>query len=252
MKIDKIFLTHFHGDHILGLPGMIQSMAFRGRTEPLEIYGPPGLYQLVEYMKNLGYFAMSFEIIINEITEGTVLEDEDYIIRCCRTEHSVLNFAYSIEEKRSPKFIKEKALSLGVKPGPAYGKLQSGLPVKVGEKIITPEQVLGEKRTGRKIVYSGDTMACDQMINFSNGSDILIHESTFNNSHRDKAYETGHSTSAMAAEIAQKSGVKKLILTHISTRYKDTKVLEREATEIFENSCIAEDMMIWEVKQHEP
>jgi ribonuclease Z len=90
------------------------------------------------------------------------------------------------------------------------------------------------------------------MINFSNGSDILIHESTFNNSHRDKAYETGHSTSAMAAEIAQKSGVKKLILTHISTRYKDTKVLEREATEIFENSCIAEDMMIWEVKQHEP
>jgi ribonuclease Z len=252
MKIDKIFLTHFHGDHILGLPGLIQSMAFRGRTEPLEIYGPQGLYQLVDCMRGLGYFAMSFEIKVYEISEGTVLENNDYIICCCKTEHSVLNFAYSIEEKRSPKFNKEKALSLGVKPGPAYGKLQSGVPVKIGEKLITPEQVLGEKRNGRKIVYSGDTLACDQMINFSLESDILIHESTFNNSHKDKAYETGHSTSAMAAEIAEKSNVKKLILTHISTRYKDTKVMEREAIEIFEDSCIAEDIMTVKVKQHDP
>ena len=252
MKIDKIFLTHFHGDHILGLPGMIQSMAFRGRTEPLDIYGPPGLYQLVDYMKNFGYFSLSFEIVVHEISEGNVLENEEYVIRCCKTEHSVLNFAYSIEEKRNPKFIKEKALALGVKPGPAYGKLQSGLPVKVGGKIITPDQVLGEKRKGRKIVYSGDTRACKQMIKFSNESDILIHESTFNNSHRDNAYETGHSTAAMAADIAEKSDVKKLILTHISTRYKDTKILEREAMEIFENSCVAEDMMWVKVEQHEP
>jgi ribonuclease Z len=252
MKINKIFITHFHGDHILGLPGMIQSMAFRGRTEPLDIYGPPGLFVLVENMKNLGFFALSFDIKIHEISEGLVIDDNDYIIKCCKTEHSVLNFAYCMEEKRSPKFIKEKALSLGIMPGPDFGKLQHGIPIKVGENIVNPEQVLGKERKGRKIVYSGDTLACDQMIKFSKDADLLIHESTFNNSHTDKAYETGHSTASMAAETAKKAQVKRLIITHISTRYKDTKTLEREALEVFENSRAAEDMMIVEVKRDEP
>lgn len=251
MKISKIFITHFHGDHILGIPGLIQSMAFRGRKDPLEIYGPPGLSRLVDNMKSLGYFAISFDILINEISEGIILEGKDYQISSLKMDHSVLNLAYSIEEKRSPKFIKEKAMQLGVKPGPAYGKLQSGIPVKVGEKIIKPEQVLGNERKGRKIVYSGDTLACNEMISFARKADILIHESTFNNSHRDKAFETGHSTAEMAAEIAKKAEVKQLIITHISTRYKDTKTLEREALEVFENSCIAEDLMKLEVKQHD-
>lgn len=251
MKINKIFITHFHGDHILGIPGLIQSMAFRGRTEPLEFYGPPGLHQLIDNMRHLGYFALSFKIFVNEVSEGVVLEGEDYQISCLMTEHSVLNFAYSIEEKRSPKFIKEKALELGVKPGPAFGQLQKGIPVKIGKTIIKPEQVLGEERKGRKIVYSGDTLACSQMVNFAKNADILIHESTFNNSHKDKAFETGHSTAEMAADIAKKADVKKLIITHISTRYKDTQSLEREALDVFEATCIAEDLMKLEVKQHD-
>jgi len=252
MKINKIFITHFHGDHILGIPGMIQSMAFRGRTEPLSIFGPPGLKELIENIKNLGYFALSFEIKVLEFSDGTVLDEEKYSVRCCRTEHSVLNIAYGINEKKSPKFIKELALECGVKPGPDFGKLQRGIPVKVGEKIINPEQVLGKDRKGRIIVYSGDTRPCNQMINFSKDADILIHESTFNNSHKDNAIETGHSTAAMAAEIAKKANVKILLLTHISTRYKDTKTLEKEALEVFENSIVADDMMILEVKQHDP
>jgi ribonuclease Z len=162
-----------------------------------------------------------------------------------------LNIAYSINEKRSPKFIKELALEHGVMPGPDFGKLQRGIPVKVGEKIINPTQVLGKDRKGRKIVYSGDTSPCNQMINFSKDADILIHESTFNNSHKDNAIETGHSTAAMAAEIAKKANVKLLLLTHISTRYKDTKTLEKEALEVFENLIIADDMMSLEVKQNE-
>jgi len=251
MKIDKIFLTHFHGDHILGVPGMIQSMAFRGRTKPLTIFGPPGLNELIENIKNLGYFALSFEIKVHEVSIGIVLDEKDYLISCCRTEHSVLNIAYSIIEKRSPKFIKELALECGVKPGPDFGKLQRGIPLKIGEKIVNPKQVLGPERKGRKIVYSGDTSPCTQMINFSKDADILIHESTFNNNHKDNAIETGHSTAAMAAEIAKKANVKKLLLTHISTRYKDTKILEKEALEIFENSIVVDDLMSLEVKQNE-
>jgi ribonuclease Z len=252
MKIDKIFITHYHGDHFLGIPGMIQSMAFRGRKEPLHIFGPPGLSEFVDNIKNLGYFALTFEIIVHEVTDGIVYNQEDYYISCCRTEHSVINLAYSINEKRSPKFLKKRALKCGVKPGPDFGKLQRGIPVLVGEIIIKPEQVLGEDRTGRKIIYSGDTRSCPQLIEFSMDADLLIHESTFNNSHTDKAYETGHSTAAMAAELAKNANVKQLILTHISTRYKDSKTLEKEALEVFENSSVAEDMMVVEVKQNEP
>lgn len=251
MKISKIFITHFHGDHILGIPGMIQSMAFRGRSKPLKIFGPPGLSELIKNMLKLGYFALSFEIKVYEVSEGIILDNDDYCVRCCRAEHSILNLAYSIIEKRSPKFLKDKALKLGVKPGPNYGKLQNGIPVIVGEKLINPEQVLGEERKGRKIVYSGDTRACEQMIKFSKGADLLIHESTFNNSHFDKACETGHSTSAMAANIAKTARVKKLILTHLSTRYQDTKILKKEALEVFENSVLADDLMVVEVEQHE-
>jgi ribonuclease Z len=252
MKIDKIFITHYHGDHFLGIPGMIQSMAFRGRKLPLHLFGPPGLSEFVDNMKNLGYFALTFEIIVHEVTDGIVHEQEDYYISCCRTEHSVLNLAYSINEKRSPKFLKERAIECGVKPGPDFGKLQRGIPVMVGDRIIKPEQVLGENRTGRKIIYSGDTRPCRQLTEFSKDADLLIHESTFNNSHTDKAYETGHSTAAMAAELAKEAHVKLLLLTHISTRYKDSKTLEKEALEVFENSRIAEDMMVVEVKQDEP
>jgi len=183
---------------------------------------------------------------------GIVLENEDYIVSCCKMEHAVLNFAYSINEKRSPKFFKERALACGVTPGPDFGTLQRGFPVKVGNKIVTPEKVLGKERRGRKIVYSGDTGPCDQMIKFSKDADILVHESTFNDSHHTNALETGHSTASMAAKIAKKADVKMLILTHISTRYRDTKTIENEAAKIFENIIVADDMMVWEVKQHEP
>ncbi len=251
MKIDKIFITHFHGDHFLGLPGIIQSMAFRGRTENLDVYGPPGLGKFIDMIKNLGYFALSFEIKAHEISDGTIIDNKNYTVSCCRMEHAVFNLGYCIYEKRSPKFLKDLAIKCGVNPGPNFGKLQRGIPVRVGERTVQPEEVLGKDRKGRKIVYSGDTGPCQQMIEFSNGADILIHESTFNNSHHTNALETGHSTASMAAEIAKKSGVEMLLLTHISTRYKDTKTLEKEATEIFENTCVADDLMIWDVKQHE-
>lgn len=249
MKINNIFITHFHGDHILGLPGIIQSMAFRGRKNPLHIFGPKGLVEMVNIIRNFGYFSLTFEIYMHEINDGIILEEENYRISCSKMNHTVLNFAYSVYEKRRPKFIKEKAITLGIKPGPDFGKLQQGIAVKVGDTVIQPEQVLGEERKGRKVVYSGDTSPSEQMIEFAKDADVLIHESTFEGMYGDKAHEMGHSTSTQAAEIAKKANVKKLILTHVSTRYKKSDILETEAREIFEDSTVAEDFMQIEIKR---
>ncbi|MGC9516639.1 MAG: ribonuclease Z [Methanomicrobiales archaeon] len=250
MKITKIFITHLHGDHFLGLAGLIQSMGFRGRKQPLNIFGPKGMVKILEYLLQLGYFSLSFDIKVHEIENGTIFEEEGYKVECCMMNHTVPNYAYSIIEKRKPKFIKEKALSYGIKPGPDYGKLQKGMPVKVGDKIIKPEQVLGPERKGIKIVYSGDTRPCPQMVKFAQNANILIHESTFESKYGDKSQENGHSTTIEAAEIAKKAKVNKLILTHISTRYKNTDLMEKEAQNIFKNSVIAEDFKEIEVKRN--
>lgn len=249
MKVNQIFITHLHGDHFLGLPGMIQSMAFRGREEPLHIFGPLRTSQIVDYIKELGYYSLSFPIYSHDVNSGLIVDSDDYQISCCPGQHTIPNLAYGIEEKRSPKFLKKKALELGLTPGPDFGKLQAGTPVKLKDKTIQPEQVLGEKRKGRKIIYSGDTRPCNNMIDFSQGADVLIHESTFDSSYQGRAIETGHSTAEDAAHIAKKAGVKKLILTHISTRYQDTDKLEKEAINIFKNSLLARDLMSFEVKR---
>jgi len=251
MKVDHIFITHLHGDHFLGLPGMIQSMAFRGRKDPLHIYGPEGMIKTVEYIKNMGYYALSFPIHAYEIMKGVILQTEEYVIECCPTHHSVLNLAYSVREKRSPKFLREKAIKLGLKPGPDFGKLQKGIPVELDGVLITPEQVLGEKREGRKIVYSGDTKPCSEMIEFASHADILIHESTYESSQEIKALENGHSTTTQAAKIGKDADVSELILTHISTRYRDMDSLRKEASQIFDKVIVAEDFMTIKVKRHE-
>lgn len=248
MKVKRIFITHLHGDHFLGLPGLIQSMAFRGRENPLYIYGPDGTKEVVESIKKLGYFALSFPIITQELHQGIFLEEDGYRISCCPVQHSVLNLAYAVEEKRAPKFLREKALKLGLTPGPDFGKLQRGEPVKLGERTIQPEEVRGGERKGRKIVYSGDTRACVEMVNLAKEADVLIHESTFDGSQEEKALTTGHSTSKSAARVAALAQVRRLILTHLSTRYRDAKKLKKEAAEIFPEVMVAEDLMSVEVK----
>ncbi len=245
MKINHIFISHLHGDHILGLPGLIQSMGFRGRSEnePLHIYGPKGLEKVKESIFNLGYFAVDFPIIIHELNEGIVVQNEEYVIECIKTNHNVENLAYSIYEKKKPRFLREKAIELGIKPGPDFGKLHNGFEIEVGGKIIKPEQVLGEDRFGIKLVYSGDTKPSHKMIELAKNATVLIHESTYNNSDEEKADTNFHSTSAQAAFIAKEANVKNLILTHISTRYTNIDDLKNEAIEIFKNTKIAHDFM---------
>ena len=249
MKVNHIFISHLHGDHFLGLPGLVQSMAFRGRTEPLHIFGPRLTAQLVENIKKLGYYSMNFPIYTHEVSSGLIFDKEEYRVYCSLAEHSIPNLAYKIEEKRSPKFLKDKAQELGLNPGPDYGKLQNGISVELNGEIIRPEQVLGKERKGRQIVYSGDTLPSESMVSFSKDVDVLIHESTFDETLKNRAVETGHSTAAEAARIAENARVKNLILTHISTRYLDTEKIHKEALDIFKSTILACDFMTFEVKR---
>ena len=245
MKISKIFITHFHGDHILGLPGLLQSMSLNGRERKLTVYGPRGLNKLKDAIYSLGYSSIEYEIDFIEIDSGVIEETEEYVIKCQSVKHNVPALAYSIEEKKKPRFLREKAIELGVPVGPAFGKLHNGEEVEIDGKIIKPEHVLGPPRKGTKITYSGDTQPCEEMIIFAKDSTLLIHESTFIQKEAQNAMDYGHSTSQDAAYVARESNSEELILTHISTRYGDeyAEIMLKEAREVFENTQIAEDFM---------
>lgn len=255
MKIDDIYITHLHGDHILGLPGIIQSLAFRGRSRPLNIYGPSGIVQLIENIKHFGYCTIGYDIIVHEIEcdECIVYEQEDFKIYAKRMKHTVVDYAYKIEEIRKPKFLRDKAISLGIKPGPLFGKLQAGESITLDNgTTITPDMVSGPPREGVKLVFSGDTIPTRGMVDFAKDVDVLIHEATFTEDMRSKAEENGHSVAADAAMIAKKANVEQLILTHLSNRFTDAKPLEDEARKIFENSTYANDFMIVSIENKKP
>lgn len=245
MKITKIFITHYHGDHILGLPGLLQSMSLNGRQTKLTIYGPKGLGKIKDAIYSLGYCAIEYPVEFVEIDSGIIIDNEQYFIEAQRVKHNVHSLAYAIEEKKKPRFLREKAIELGVPVGPAFGRLHNGEEVEINGKIIKPEQVLGEPRKGRKITYSGDTRPCEEMIMLARDSTLLIHESTFIQNEKANAEEYGHSTAVDAAYIAKDSNSKELILTHISTRYGPQygEIMLEEAQEIFENTRLAHDFM---------
>ena len=248
MKIRKIFITHFHGDHFLGLPGLIQTLGFMGRKEPLHIYGPLGIENLVESIINLGRpFDRKFEIFAYNIYDGFVLDEEMYCIKCVKVDHSVPSLGLIFEEKKGREFLVENALKLGLKPGPDFSRLQRGEIVKVGEKEILPEDVLGDRKPGFKVVYSSDTRPCKNIE--KNCKDAwLIHESTFDEKFKYNARESGHSTSVDAEKKKKNGGAKKLFLTHISARYKSGDILYKQARDIFKNTVVTRDLMIERLK----
>ncbi len=243
MKITKIFISHFHGDHILGLGGLIQSLGFRGREKDLDIYGPKGLHKIINAISSFGYFQINYNLNIHEIQDGTIIETEDYVVECAKVEHNIPSYAYSIREKKKPLFLREKAEELGIPPGPLYGKLHNGEEVEFEGRIIKPEQVLGEAKKGKKISYSGDTKPCEAMIRLARDSDILIHESTYEAEDYQRAVDNAHSTSVEAAEIAREANVNELVLTHISTRYTSDENIKSEAQKVFKNTKVARDYM---------
>lgn len=249
MKLSSIFITHFHADHFLGIPGLIQTMSFNGRTESLDIYGPSWTKQFVKLLIQLGYYKLGFAINAHELEGDDIVDKGDYFIKAVSTDHGIPSLGFVIEEKdRAGRFNRERAIELGVPVGPLFSRLQKGEPVIINGRTVLPSHVIGEKRRGRKIVYSGDTRPCESIEKESVGADLLIHDGTLADELSSWALETKHSTSSEAARIARNAKVKQLVLTHISSRYSEsTEPLFDDAKKIFENVMIAEELMEIEI-----
>jgi ribonuclease Z len=246
----KIFITHMHGDHVLGLPGLMQTMALLDRQRRLDVYGPPGIREFLECVKRTVQFALTFQVEIHEIDEeGTVCEESQYTIEAAWSNHVVPSLAYAFVEKPRPgRFFPEKAKRVGIPEGPLWSRLQQGYEVKLSTgRTVKPREVIGPPRKGRKIVYTGDTRPFKGFVKLANGANILIHDATFEDGLRDRASEDGHSTPSQAARDAREANVKNLILTHISARYSDTSLLLKQAKKIFRKTQVAEDFMEMEI-----
>jgi len=245
----KIFVTHLHGDHCIGLLGLLQTMTMQHRTEPLEIYGPNGIEEFIAANIKILNFGLSFPVMITIVKEGRIFDSKIYSIYACKANHSVITYSYLFEEKDKPgRFNLEKAKALEIPEGKLWNQLQNGIEIKIGERTIVPEQVLGEKRPGKKIGISGDTMPTKELEKFFEGCDYLVFDSTFLDETEEKAEETYHSTAKQAAMLGKNAKVKNLILTHFSARYKDeTRHLE-EAKQIHDSVITARDFLEIEIK----
>lgn len=241
----KILITHLHGDHVLGLPGLLQTMSLLGRKKSLNIYGPAGI---ANFLKCVSEYVGGpvFPVKIFEFSgEQSLYEGVRYEVKAIKAEHSIEAYSYGLTEKPRPgRFHPEKARDLGVPEGNLWGKLQRGAPVRLStDKVIQPHQVVDPPRNGRKIIYSGDTKPNPFIVEHAYKADVLIHESTFDDSMHERAEADCHTTAGQAAEIAKSACVRELVLTHISSRYPDPGILLDQAKKTFPNTIIAEDLM---------
>lgn len=244
MQTSRVLVTHFHGDHFLGLPGMVQSMSMNGREAPLDVYGPRGIERLVAELLSLGYFTPGFAVRAKELPPGSAVDCGDYVLRAIEAVHTVPCLSYVLEEKPRPgRFSLERARALGIPSGPLYSRLQAGEAVTVETRTIRPEDVLGPPRRGRKIVYTGDTMPHDGLIDAARHADVLIHDATSDAALEEKANRYGHSSARQAAQVAKAAEVGLLVLTHLSPRYEDPTTILADAKRVFENVRVAEDFL---------
>jgi len=241
VELEEVFITHFHADHFLGLPGMLKTYSLRGRETPLTVYGPAGLRRLFGALAPL-VGKLTYEVRLVELEPNEELRRDGYRIAAFAVDHGGLRaFGYAIvEDDRPGRFDAERARELGVTPGPDFGRLQRGEIVEGAHGPVRPEQVLGQPRRGRKIVIAGDTAPCEMTRLVAHGADLLIHEATFLEEEADRARETGHSTARAAARLAADAGVALLALTHVSPRYGGGE-LRDEARAVFERTIVPRD-----------
>jgi ribonuclease Z len=245
----KIFVTHLHGDHCIGLLGLLQTMTMQHRTESLEIYGPRGIEEFISANIKVLNFGLSFSVIITIVEDGMIFDSKIYSVYACKAKHSVITYSYLFVEKDKPgRFDLEKAKSLAIPEGKLWNQLQNGMEIEIEGKTIYPEQVLGKKRSGKKIGISGDTMPTKELEIFFEDCDYLVFDSTFLDEIREKAEETCHSTAKQAAIIGKNAKVKNLILTHFSARYKDEIKHLEEAKQIHNSVIAAKDFLEIEIK----
>ena len=247
LELREVFLTHFHADHYLGLPGMLKTFALRGRELPITIYGPRGLTELFSALRRIfGRLTYPFELV--ELQAGDVVDRGDYRVVTFNVVHGVPALGYALVEGPRPgRFDVEFADSLGVPAGPDRGRLQAGETIALGDgTVVTPDQVLGPARAGRKLLVTGDTAPSLSFLELAQGAELLVHEATFLEEERDRARETSHSTAREAAQVAAASGVQLLALTHLSARYFGPEIA-REARDVFPETVVPRDFDVIEI-----
>ncbi|MEM0130406.1 MAG: ribonuclease Z [Thermoplasmatales archaeon] len=246
MKIKRIFITHYHGDHFLGLPGLIQTMSFYGRSDPLEIYGPIGSSVILSNLLSIGYFSLNFDIRIKDLYGDETLDFGDYTIKSAKANHTIPALSYAFIEKDVPKFDEVKIQNLGI-PRNLLEKIRRNGSAEYLGRTIEAKDISGGIRKGRKISYSGDTRRDPALLELFRDSTILIHEATGDTSFKDKVVSYGHSTGYDAAIQARDSNSRKLILLHFSPRYADISPIVSEAKSVFPNVLAAEELQEMEV-----
>ncbi len=244
-SFEDVFFTHMHSDHVLGITGLVRTLALGGRTELLRAWVPRGGAKTLRQCINLGGERTTFPIEITEVDAGTTIPRGDHRIEAFSVDHAGSNSLgwALVEEDRLGRFNPDLARELGIPEGPLWGKIHRGQPVTLDDgRVIEAATLVGGARRGRRIVLTGDTRPCQNTIEMSRDADVLIHEATFAEEEAARALETGHSTAREAAEVARDAGARRLVLTHISARYsRDTRDLESESKRVFANTSIARD-----------
>ena len=240
----KIFVTHLHGDHCIGILGLLQTMNLQNRTESVEIFGPDGIDEFIAANIKILNFGLSFPVLISRVNEGLIVDEKDYSVFANDASHGIPAFSFRFDEKDRPgEFFPENAKALEIPEGKLWRELQMGNSIEIDGKEIFSSQVTGKRRPGRKIGVSGDTRPTDELVEFFKNCDYLSFDSTFADELKDKAVEANHSTAKEAAELAEKANVSTLILTHFSARYNDESVLLEEAKKIHDNTIAAKDLL---------
>ncbi|KAF5045032.1 Ribonuclease Z [anaerobic digester metagenome] len=248
--VDAIFITHWHADHFLGLLGLVQTMAFNGREEPLRLYGPDGVDEIIHVIEHLSTATMKFPVIGKSLRSGDEVAFNGYRVRAFATRHGMQSIGFVlVEDGRPGRFDREEAIALGVRPGPLFGRLQRGETVTVTvdgkEHEVRPEQVLGPGRPGRSVAYTGDTRFIDlRRAGVPEGVDLLIHDATYDDADRERAAEVFHATAGEAGEAATRVGARRLALVHLSSRYTSTVAHLRNATAVFSGEVLVPDDLV--------
>ncbi|WP_066060751.1 ribonuclease Z [Neobacillus soli] len=244
-RIEKIFITHLHGDHIYGLPGLLSSRSFQGGESEVTVYGPKGIKEYIHVSLSLSQTYLKYSLKVIEIDEGVIFEDEQFTVETRLLEHGIPSYGYRIVEKDRPgTLLADKLKEAGVQPGPIFKKIKNGETVTLEDgRVIEPGEFLGPVQKGRIVTILGDTRFCENARMLAKNADYLVHEATFSKGEEKLAFDYFHSTTHQAADIALRAGSKQLCLTHISSRYdrNDWRELVEEAKEIFPNTEIAED-----------
>lgn len=250
-KVEKVFITHLHGDHIFGLPGFLSSRSFQGGTEPIDIYGPEGIERFVKTCLQTSKTKLGYQINFHEIKEGLIFQDNQFSVYCGLLEHGIDSYGFRIEEHDHEGALQvDRLIELGIPAGPLFGKLKNGEKITLPDgRMIDGKDFLGQKKKGRVVTILGDTRKTAKTVELAQKADLLVHESTFNKDESKMARNYFHSTTHQAAEAAKAAQVKELVLTHISARYlaKEAAELLKEAQEIFPNTKLAKDFDIYPI-----